>query len=144
MFIHFPCKKIFENHTFNITGTFIFYQLKNFLNKINHPAKHKHKNFVKEATTLNNQQQSTQPQQPIMPQPPNVLTTKDHLYLTDMLSWNLVAMKKAYHFANECIDQEVKQAIEKAGQMHQRHYEKLLSHLQAQPMQSQQSNQPNM
>lgn len=93
---------------------------------------------------MNNQQQSTQSQQPIMPQPPNVLTTKDHLYLTDMLSWNLVAMKKAYHFANECIDQEVKQAIEKAGQMHQRHYEKLLSHLQAQPMQSQQSNQPNM
>lgn len=93
---------------------------------------------------LNNQQQSTQSRQPIMTQPPNVLTTKDHLYLTDMLSWNLVVMKKANHFANECADQEVKQALEKAAQMHQRHYEKLLSHLQAQPTQSQQSNQPNM
>lgn len=89
---------------------------------------------------MTNQQQSTQSQQMIMPQPPNIVSTKDHLYLTDMLSWNLLAMKKAYHFANECVDQEVKQTIEKAGQMHQRHYEKLLSHLQAQPSQSQQPN----
>ncbi len=46
------------------------------------------------------QQQQPQPQQmgaqqPIMPEPPAVLSTKDHLYINDMLSWNLVAMKKS-------------------------------------------------
>lgn len=82
----------------------------------------------------NQQQQPLQTQQNIMPQPPNVMSTKDHLYVTDMLSWNLLAMKKAYHFANECTDQEIKQAIENAGQMHERHYEQLLTHLNAQSM----------
>ena len=88
-----------------------------------------------------NQMQSSQAQQNIMPQPPNVMSTKDHLYVTDMLSWNLLAMKKAYHFANECADQEIKLVIEKAGQMHQRHYEKLLTHLNAQSMPTTQSQQ---
>ncbi|AST93178.1 MULTISPECIES: hypothetical protein [Sutcliffiella] len=70
-------------------------------------------------------------QQPIYPQPPNIVTTKDSLYLADMMSWNLLAMKKAHHFAQQCQDQEVKQLIEKAGQMHQRHYEKILSQTQS-------------
>ena len=72
--------------------------------------------------------------QNVMQQPPNILTTKDHLYITDTLSWNLLALKKAHHLANECIDSEVKQAIQKAAQMHERHYEKLLKHLNAQSM----------
>ncbi len=78
------------------------------------------------------QMQTPQAQSNVMPQPPNIMSTKDHLYVTDMLSWNLVAMKKAYHFANECTDQEIKQALENAGQMHQRHYDKLLMHLNSQ------------
>ena len=44
------------------------------------------------------QQQQSNQQQGMMQQPPQVLTTKDSLYLNDMLSWNLLAMKKA-HFA---------------------------------------------
>ena len=76
-----------------------------------------------------NQQQTDQNQEQVMNQPPNVVTTKDHLYMTDMLSWNLLAMKKANHWAGECQDQEVIAALEKAGQMHQRHYEKILSQL---------------
>lgn len=76
-----------------------------------------------------NQQQMGQ-QQPIMPQPPHVITTKDLLYINDMLAWNLLAMKKAHFFAEQCQDQSVKMEIEKCGQMHQRHYQMLLAHLQ--------------
>jgi len=85
------------------------------------------------------QQSAGQKQQPIFPQPPQVITTKDHLYLKDQLSWELVAMKKCRHFASECQDPEIRNAIDKAGQMHQRHYEMLLKHLQnnnAQQMQA--------
>jgi light-regulated signal transduction histidine kinase (bacteriophytochrome) len=69
-------------------------------------------------------------QQPVMMQPPQVVTIKDCLYLKDQLSWELIAMKKCHHFAQECIDIEIKQALEQAGQMHQRHYQLLLKHLQ--------------
>ncbi|BAB07208.1 hypothetical protein P4637_00765 [Halalkalibacterium halodurans] len=71
-------------------------------------------------------------QQGVMPQPPQVITVKDQLYITDMLSWNLLACKKAHFFAQQCQDPEVKQALEQAGQMHQRHYTMLLGHLQNQ------------
>jgi len=64
-----------------------------------------------------------------MATPPSVVTVKDSLYLTDMLSWNLLAMKKAHFFASQCQDPELKNALETCGQMHQRHYEKILSHL---------------
>ncbi|RSD28343.1 hypothetical protein [Mesobacillus subterraneus] len=68
-------------------------------------------------------------QQGIMQTPPAVVSTKDALYLTDMLSWNLLAMKKAHFFAQHCQDQELKNEIEKCGQMHQKHYQTILSHL---------------
>lgn len=77
-----------------------------------------------------NQVQGQQQQQPLMMQPPQVITTKDCLYLKDQLSWELIAMKKCHHFAQECTDPEIKQAIDKAGQMHLRHYQLLLKHLQ--------------
>jgi hypothetical protein len=76
------------------------------------------------------QQTNMQAQQTVRPQPPQVISTKDALYLTDMMSWNLLAMKKAHFFASQCQDQEVVAAIERAGQMHQRHYQRILGHLQ--------------
>ncbi|TJY39677.1 hypothetical protein E5161_17095 [Cohnella pontilimi] len=76
------------------------------------------------------QSQSQGQQQAIMQQPPKVITTKDFLYLKDQLSWEILAMKKCRHFAQECTDPEISQAIDKAGRMHQRHYELLLKHLQ--------------
>ncbi len=76
-----------------------------------------------------NQQTQGSAQQPVMPTPPQVITTKDHLYLKDQLSWELIAMKKCRHFAQECTDPEIANAIDRAGQMHQRHYELLLKHL---------------
>lgn len=87
--------------------------------------------FVKETKGVQqNQAQGQQQQQPVMVQPPQVITTKDCLYLKDQLSWELVAMKKCRHFAQECTDPEIRQVIDKAGQMHQRHYQLLLKHLQ--------------
>ncbi|MDP4086343.1 MAG: hypothetical protein Q8934_17265 [Bacillota bacterium] len=74
---------------------------------------------------------TTQNQQGVMMQPPGVLSTKDSLYITDMMSWNLLASKKAYFFAQQCQDQELKTEAEKCGQMHQQHYQKLLGHLNA-------------
>jgi hypothetical protein len=65
-----------------------------------------------------------------MPLPPRVITTKDYNYLKDALSWELVAFKKFHFFAQQVKDPQIKQALEKAGQMHQRHYQQLLTHLQ--------------
>ncbi|WP_413378579.1 hypothetical protein [Alkalihalobacillus sp. 1P02AB] len=87
-----------------------------------------------------NQGQPQQQQQPQYQEPPAILSTKDSLYLSDMLSWNLVAMKKAHFYAGQCPDPEIKQALENAGQMHERHYEKILSHLQPQQQQQQVTN----
>ena len=62
-------------------------------------------------------------------QPPDMISTKDAMYLTDMLSWNLLALKKAHFYAQQCQDPELKAAFDRCGQMHQRHYEKILTHL---------------
>lgn len=45
---------------------------------------------------MQQQQQGTQSnqQQGFMQEPPQVISVKDHLYINDMLSWNLLAMKK--------------------------------------------------
>ncbi|SEB07634.1 hypothetical protein SAMN05421743_11567 [Thalassobacillus cyri] len=84
-------------------------------------------------------QQQNQPgmqQAQPMPQPPNMVSGKDQLYITDMLSWNLNACKKAHFYAQQCQDPELQAALEQAGQMHQRHYDKILQHLndQSQPL----------
>jgi hypothetical protein len=67
-------------------------------------------------------------QQARMQTPPAVITTKDLLYLRDAMSWTLLAAKKCAHFAQECQDPDIKQAIDQAGQMHVRHYNALLQH----------------
>lgn len=59
------------------------------------------------------------------------LSSKDLLYLTDEMSWELLAMKKCHYFAQECQDQEIAQIINQMGAMHQQHYETLLSQLEA-------------
>jgi len=64
------------------------------------------------------------------PEPPQVITTKDALYLKDAMSWELVAFKKLHFLAQQAKDPEVRQHLEKAGQMHQKHYQTLLRHLQ--------------
>ena len=78
------------------------------------------------------QQAGAQAGQGVMNQPPTMVSTKDLLYLTDMLSWNLNAAKKAHFFAQQCTIPEIKTAIENACKMHERHYEKILTHLNSQ------------
>ena len=74
---------------------------------------------------------NTVPQMPVpIPVPPRVITTKDLLYLKDALSWELSAFKKFHYFAQQATNPQIKQALDKTGQMHQRHYQKLLTHLQ--------------
>lgn len=72
---------------------------------------------------------SAQQKQVPIPVPPRVITTKDLLYIKDALSWELIAFKKFHYYAQQTADPQIKQALDKAGQMHQRHYQKLLSHL---------------
>jgi hypothetical protein len=69
-----------------------------------------------------------QQQQPTMMQPPQVITTKDSMYLKDQMSWLLLAIKKCRHFAGECQDQAIAQAIDRIGQLHERQYALLLKH----------------
>ncbi|BAU26740.1 hypothetical protein DFP93_11819 [Aneurinibacillus soli] len=79
------------------------------------------------------QQQMTgqsQSQQPMFTTPPQVITGKDLNYLADQMNWLLVAAKKCSHYAKECTDPQIKQIIDQTGQMHQRHYNTLLTHCQ--------------
>jgi hypothetical protein len=75
-------------------------------------------------------QMQSQPTQPQIPNPPRAITTKDLLYIKDVLSWELLAFKKFHYLAQQVTNTEIKQALEKAGQMHQNHYQRLLPHLQ--------------
>lgn len=80
------------------------------------------------------QQQNPSPMQESQPmsQAPDIVTPKDQLYISDMLSWNLLACKKAHFYAQNCQTPEIQAALEEAGQMHQRHYNKILQHLNTQ------------
>jgi hypothetical protein len=76
------------------------------------------------------QQNMQQQQQNVMPQPPDVITSKDHSYMEDMMSWNLDVVKKSNFFAEQCQDPEIKQALQQVCQLHQRHYNLILNHVQ--------------
>ncbi|MFZ0443168.1 MAG: hypothetical protein WAM95_00655 [Bacillus sp. (in: firmicutes)] len=90
------------------------------------------------------QNMNTQNQQILYQQPPAVISTKDSLYLTDMLSWNLLAMKKAHFYAQHCENAELKTEFDRCGQMHQRHYERILNHLNTQNQNQAQYKSPNV
>ncbi|PLR94170.1 rubrerythrin family protein [Bacillus sp. T33-2] len=65
-----------------------------------------------------------------IPEPPRAITTKDILYLKDALSWELLAFKK-FHFLSRQVDNtEIRDAMDQAGKMHQKHFQKLLTHLE--------------
>lgn len=65
-----------------------------------------------------------------IPEPPRAITTKDLSYLKDAMSWELLAFKKFHFYAEHVTNNEIKQALEQAGKMHQDHYQRLLTHLQ--------------
>lgn len=68
-------------------------------------------------------------------EPPEIVTNKDLLYLEDALSWELLASKKAHHFAAESNDSQIKQQLEHLADVHRQHYQTLLNHLQPQNQQ---------
>lgn len=68
--------------------------------------------------------------QQVMKQPPNVLSTKDLLYIEDMLNWNLALAKQARHYMMEVADPDIKQQLDKVAVMHKKHYDQLLQILQ--------------
>jgi hypothetical protein len=88
----------------------------------------------KEVNSLNlNNESSSQNR---MNQPPNMIGTKDLAYLTDALSWELLALKKCHQFATMCTDPEIQQNLNRIGKMHQQHYGQLLNYLQSDPNQN--------
>ncbi|MBL4950705.1 ferritin-like domain-containing protein [Neobacillus sp. OS1-32] len=74
--------------------------------------------------------QNQQMNQMQMQSPPPAVTTKDLQYLKDALSWELLAFKKFHFLAQQATDEDIKQALDNAGKMHQNHYQRLLTHLQ--------------
>jgi len=88
---------------------------------------------MKEVIKMNPSNQQTNG---AMTQPPTMISSKDLLYLTDMMSWNLTAAKKARFLAEACQIQEIKQAIEETAHMHQNHYQRLLNYTQSQTNQT--------
>ncbi|WP_066304796.1 ferritin family protein [Bacillus sp. FJAT-29814] len=77
-----------------------------------------------------------------MTTPPPAVTTKDLMYLKDAMSWELMAFKKFHFMAEHAENPQIKQALDKAGRMHQDHYNRLLNHLQV-DNQSVLANMPN-
>ena len=75
------------------------------------------------------EQNTYRPNQQTMQHPPAILTGKDLDYLKDAMSWELLVMKKCRHFAQECSDGEIRQAIDRAGRIHEKHFKILLKHV---------------
>jgi len=57
------------------------------------------------------------------------LSTKDSLYLEDMLAWNLLAAKKTHSAASNCQQPALKTQLEQCCAMHRKHYETLTNFL---------------
>ncbi len=65
-----------------------------------------------------------------MKETPNIITSKDLLYIEDMLNWNLVMNKKIKEYL-ECVDSdEAKEILNSAKKMHKKHYKELLNILE--------------
>jgi predicted metal-dependent phosphoesterase TrpH len=59
----------------------------------------------------------------------NMITEKEHLYIKDMLSWELLAMKKCKDAATQCNDPQFAQLINGIGLKHEQNYLNILSKL---------------
>lgn len=60
----------------------------------------------------------------------NLLADKELDYLSDFMSWELLAAKKCHHAAMQCNDPQIREFINQVGHRHLQHYENLLSHIQ--------------
>lgn len=58
---------------------------------------------------------------------PQIISTKDLAYLSDMFEWNYNAFKQINHFINEVKDEEVKELLERFRNMHEDHLHFIIS-----------------
>lgn len=61
---------------------------------------------------------------------PNIISTKDLAYLSDMFHWNFVAAKEINHFMKEVQSEEIKETLKDALRMHTVHCQFILTILQ--------------
>ena len=59
-------------------------------------------------------------------QVPNMISTKDLSYLTDIFEWNFTASKKAYHFSTEVKIESIKEAAIEVAKMHTKMCQKIV------------------
>lgn len=52
---------------------------------------------------------------------PTIISGKDLDYLCDIYNWNFNACKLANHFYNEVQDEEIKEVLTKAAEIHKEH-----------------------
>lgn len=52
---------------------------------------------------------------------PQIISTKDLSYLSDMFNWNFNAFKQVNHFVEEVESEEVKDLLERIVNMHYEH-----------------------
>jgi len=57
------------------------------------------------------------------------LSVKELNYVKDILSWELLAMKKCADAAKACEVQDIKDIINDTGKKHLQHFNQVLSHL---------------
>lgn len=60
---------------------------------------------------------------------PQMISTKDLAYLSDMFEWNYNAFKQINHFIQEVKDGEVKELLERFRNMHEDHLHFIISAL---------------
>lgn len=58
---------------------------------------------------------------------PQIISTKDLAYLSDMFEWNQTVFKQINHFINEVEDGEVKELLERLRNMHEDHLHFIIS-----------------
>lgn len=69
-------------------------------------------------------------QQNMMMEPPQMLSMKDQLYLSDVLNRNLITAMKAKFYAGQCTVSTIKNACQLVAAMHEQHYQTFPSQLQ--------------
>lgn len=57
------------------------------------------------------------------------LSTKEVNYLKDHLSWELMAAKKCYNYAQECSDKNFGKLLDDVGRVHQQNFTDMLNYV---------------
>lgn len=58
---------------------------------------------------------------------PQIISTKDMAYLSDMFEWNYNAFKQINHYVGEVQDEDVKELLERFRNMHEDHLNYIIS-----------------